>query len=200
MSSPEFDALRDHEYDGIKEYDNLPPGWWWSLWFGSVVFSLVYILYYHASVLGWTIEDKWGFARDSYYERMFGELGTLEGDAGTIVEMSGDERWMALGKGIFLANCAQCHKADGSGSTGPNLTDEHWINVKHVEDLYRVVSSGVAAKGMPEWSSRLGQNQRVLVAAYVSTLRARPVVGKAAEGEPIAPWVAPEGQPRSGAH
>ena len=190
MSSPEYEALRDHEYDGIKEYDNLPPGWWWSLLFGTVVFSVCYILWLHVSIFGASATERWADARDEYYERLFGELGTLDGDASTIIDMSKDERWMALGEGIYLANCAQCHKSDGSGSTGPNLTDEHWLNVEQVEDLYTIVSRGLAAKGMPEWTSRLGQNQRVLVSAYVSTLRDRPVSGKAPEGEVIPPWSA----------
>lgn len=27
----------------------------------------------------------------------------------------------------FLANCIACHKADGGGGIGPNLTDSYWI-------------------------------------------------------------------------
>ena len=28
---------------------------------------------------------------------------------------------------IFESNCVACHRADGGGSIGPNLTDENWI-------------------------------------------------------------------------
>jgi cytochrome c oxidase cbb3-type subunit 3 len=31
------------------------------------------------------------------------------------------------GKTIYTTNCAACHRADGGGQIGPNLTDEYWI-------------------------------------------------------------------------
>jgi cytochrome c oxidase cbb3-type subunit 3 len=30
-------------------------------------------------------------------------------------------------KTIYTTNCAACHRADGGGQIGPNLTDEYWI-------------------------------------------------------------------------
>jgi cytochrome c oxidase cbb3-type subunit 3 len=32
-----------------------------------------------------------------------------------------------LEKTIYTTNCAACHRADGGGQIGPNLTDEYWI-------------------------------------------------------------------------
>jgi cytochrome c oxidase cbb3-type subunit 3 len=34
---------------------------------------------------------------------------------------------LAAGKEIFTTNCAACHRADGGGQIGPNLTDDQWI-------------------------------------------------------------------------
>ena len=32
------------------------------------------------------------------------------------------------GKQVFTTNCVSCHRADGGGMIGPNLTDEFWIH------------------------------------------------------------------------
>ncbi|YBU89203.1 MAG: c-type cytochrome [Candidatus Walczuchella monophlebidarum] len=37
------------------------------------------------------------------------------------------------GKNLFKENCATCHEVDG---TGPNLTDDYWIN-KEEKSLYK---------------------------------------------------------------
>ncbi|MFN9977437.1 MAG: cbb3-type cytochrome c oxidase N-terminal domain-containing protein, partial [Phycisphaerae bacterium] len=37
------DHLSDHEYDGIREYDNPTPGWWHLIFIGSVFFSIMYV-------------------------------------------------------------------------------------------------------------------------------------------------------------
>jgi len=41
----EYDKLFDHDYDGIKEYDNPLPSWWTNLWVASFVFSVVSVAY-----------------------------------------------------------------------------------------------------------------------------------------------------------
>ena len=33
-------ALLDHEYDGIREYDNPTPGWWVMLFILTIIFSV----------------------------------------------------------------------------------------------------------------------------------------------------------------
>ncbi|MFA9290391.1 MAG: cytochrome c, partial [Solirubrobacteraceae bacterium] len=45
---------------------------------------------------------------------------------------------IAEGKELFAKNCATCHKENGAGGIGPNLTDDHWINIKQ-QDLYKNV-------------------------------------------------------------
>ena len=43
----QVDILRPHEPDGIQEYDNKLPLWLTGILYGSIVFSLLYISYYH---------------------------------------------------------------------------------------------------------------------------------------------------------
>ena len=43
------DHLSDHEYDGIREYDNPTPGWWHIIFIATAVFAFFYFVYYDAN-------------------------------------------------------------------------------------------------------------------------------------------------------
>lgn len=46
------DELMHHDYDGIQEYDNDLPGWWKNLFYLSIVFAFVYLMYFHVLGIG----------------------------------------------------------------------------------------------------------------------------------------------------
>lgn len=195
-SEPQLNAntggkLMDHEYDGIQEFDNPAPGWWHLILWGCVAFSVCYALFFHFSIFGSTISTRWADAQAAYFEEIFGEIGTLDRDEETILAMASDERWMTMAQSIYAVNCSACHGGDGSGGTGPNLTDDYYIHCDDLESLLATIDKGVVSKGMPEWGPRLGNNQLVLVSAYLAKLRTdgtKP--GKGPEGEQVAPWPA----------
>ena len=43
----EHDILLDHDYDGIKELDNVLPPWWVYLFYITIVFAFVYLIRFH---------------------------------------------------------------------------------------------------------------------------------------------------------
>lgn len=190
LSANEQNILTDHSYDGIQEFDNPLPGWWKFLFWVTILFSPVYYLYFHAGGDGRSIHDEYTRHMDKIFQLRFAGIGDLEADRETILKYTFDEpEWQAVGQVVFEMHCASCHKKDGSGGVGPNLTDDHWKNVKNIEDIAKIISEGAANGAMPAWQNRLShQNQVVLTAAYVAAMRANPVAGKAPEGEEIGPW------------
>ncbi|TWT96411.1 Cbb3-type cytochrome c oxidase subunit CcoP [Neorhodopirellula pilleata] len=179
----------DHAYDGIEEFDNPLPGWWKWLFVATIVFSPFYYLYYHGGTPGRSIEEGYGVALAANTRLQFEEIGELQPDATTLVNYMEKDNWMRVGKIVFQTHCVSCHGREGEGKVGPNLTDEHYKNVKTIEDIAHVVNNGAAAGAMPKWSNRLHPNEVVLVSSYVATMRGKMLEGpRGAEGNVIAPW------------
>lgn len=187
MTHSSHENLLDHEYDGIREFDNPTPWWWHLIFIVTVIFSVFYLAFFHMSEVSWTPQDRWEQAQTSEFRRIFGALGEMTPDEPTFIRMMDDAKMLAVAKSIFEANCAACHGRTGSGISGPNLTDHHWINVTSVPDIYNVITKGAANGAMPSWE-RLSQNERIILTAYVATLRDNPIPGRGAEGTVIPPW------------
>lgn len=181
--------MLEHDCDGIREYDNPMPSWWTALFWATAIFALPYFAYYHLGGVGEDLSTSYESEVGAFYETQAAKLGDLKPDDATILALSHDEKKMMAGRNMFKANCAVCHAPDGGGKTGPNLTDDQYINVREPKDIFRVVSEGVQAKGMPEWKRRFSEPQRVLLAAYVASLRGTaPASPREPQGERIAPW------------
>jgi cytochrome c oxidase cbb3-type subunit 3 len=179
----------DHDFDGIREFDNPTPGWWHALFILTVVFSVLYIAWYSLSPVALSLEQQWERAQVAEYKKIFGAIGNLKGDQETILKLRSDGKLMQVASGMFQSNCAACHAKDGGGVNGVNLTDDAFKNVKKVEDLFTIINVGAGGAAMPAWKDRLTENERVLLAAYVANLRGtKPAVAKAPEGEVIPPW------------
>lgn len=183
------DKIFDHEYDGIREYDNPMPRWWVLLFVLSIVFCFPYIVWYHFSP-GNTIEDALDAEIAAFAQQLLATYGELQPDAETLLRFMDDDVAMTGIAGLYKGKCAQCHLADGSGNVGPNLTDPAWINVREITDIATILDEGVVKKGMPAWGDKLTTTQLVLLSSYVARLSRTPVAGKAAEGTTIPAWPA----------
>jgi mono/diheme cytochrome c family protein len=47
VKKTEKDVLLDHNYDGIQELDNDLPPWWLWLFYATIIWSVIYLFYYH---------------------------------------------------------------------------------------------------------------------------------------------------------
>ena len=186
------DALKEHAYDGIQEFDNPLPGWWKWMFVGSIVFSVFYAMYFHIGAPGRTIIDKYDAELAANTRLQFKEIGELTPDGPTLVSYMHKEPWLKVGQVVYKTNCVSCHGRDGEGKVGPNLTDESFKNIRKIEDIARVISEGAGKGAMPAWSNRMHVNEIVLVSAYVASLRGQNKEGKAPDGVAIDPWPDPQ--------
>lgn len=184
--------LLDHEYDGIREYDNPTPGWWHALFFLFVGFSAFYLFVSVASPYYRTPIEGHEATKLAWTKKKFGEIGDLQPTAATIVryytddELAGD--WMPYAASLFKTNCVSCHAGQGEGSVGPNLTDDHYKNVVSITDIHDVLVNGAAGNAMPAWGNRFHPNELVLLSSYVASMRGQDIPGRVPEGEVIPPW------------
>jgi cytochrome c oxidase cbb3-type subunit 3 len=183
--------LTGHAYDGIQEYDNPLPGWWKWLFIGSIFFSLLYWPFFHFGAPGRSVAERFDVALAENMRLQFAEIGELQPNEATLVKMMNDSGWVKVGESVYRSNCASCHGIDGGGIVGPNLTDDHYKNVREITDILNVVQQGAAAGAMPAWKSRLQLNEQILVSSYVASLRgSTPGSAKGAEGNVIPAWPA----------
>lgn len=191
-------SLTDHNYDGIQEFDNPTPGWWWAIFAATMLFAPVYYLIYNLDPGATTVIDEWKQERNAAYTKMFAGVGDLQADNASFFKLMGDPKWMNMAESMFRGNCVSCHAANGEGNIGPNLTDDSFKNIKVMTDIFKVISNGANAGAMPAQSGRYTKNEMVLLSAYVASLRGKNLPGRAAEGEKIAPWpTAPSSTPTS---
>ncbi len=173
----------DHECDVIREYDNALPGWWTFLFWACILFSPLYIVYYHIGVgpsIYLELDDEMAAAA----EAQLAQLGPMPVDVSTILGVAADPKKLLIGRSMFRTNCSVCHAADGGGNAGPNLCDDTYINIRSPLDFFRVMHDGVVPKGMPAWSPRYNNTQLVVLAGYVASLRGgTPAAPKAAQGD-----------------
>jgi cytochrome c oxidase cbb3-type subunit 3 len=96
-----------------------------------------------------------------------------------------DKAGLDAGKAVFDKNCVVCHKAQGQGLVGPNLTDNFSIHGCRYIDITRVIANGVPEKGMISWRTQLTMDQILQVSSYLMTLRGtNPPDPKAPQGDP----------------
>ncbi len=178
------DTVMAHEYDGIREFDNRLPNWWmWIMW-GSIVFALAYWLVFHTLQLKPLPREKFETSMQKAQEEQLARAAAQGVDDEFLVLMSRTAAKVTEGREIFVKHCVACHLDQGQGLVGPNLTDGAWIHGCKPMDMLKLVTDGVAAKGMPAWQNQLGPSRVQAVVSYVLTIRNTNVPGKAPEGQP----------------
>ncbi|MGE3311341.1 MAG: cbb3-type cytochrome c oxidase N-terminal domain-containing protein [Limisphaerales bacterium] len=170
MNDPKDPLLLDHEADGIRELDNNLPRWWVWLFNLCIAFSIVYMVYYH--VLGSGNIQAAEYAREMEVgekikavavQRFEGSLASLQPLTDPVVVAQGQQTYKTL--------CAPCHRDDGGGLVGPNLTDNYWIHGSNFVDNLKVIWNGIPEKGMVTWKGVLQPEEIHKVASYIHTLR-----------------------------
>ena len=185
-------VMLDHNYDGIRELDNHLPPWWSWLFIITIVWSAFYLLAYHVFDALPLPEEEYRTEIALADEKKQARMASGDVIDEDTVEATTDAASLAKGKQIYNMNCAACHKEDGGGSIGPNLTDEYWIHGGSIKDIFTVVKYGVPEKGMISWQNQLSPEQMRDVSSYILTMQGtNPPGAKAPEGERYVPEAAP---------
>ena len=190
------DQTMGHSFDGIEEYDNPLPKWWFWLFVATLVFAVGYLVLYPGlgnwkgllpgyqnpaefadGQAGWTSAHEWEkeMARaDARFGPIFSRFAAMPIEA-----VAQDPQALKMGARLFASNCAVCHGSDAKGAYGfPNLTDRHWRWGGEPETIKASIMNGRHGV-MPGWSAVIGEQGVADVSAYVlSNLEGRSLPDK----------------------
>jgi cytochrome c oxidase cbb3-type subunit III len=180
-------VLREHEYDGIQEYDQKLPNWWLFTFYGTVVWFIVHwAVYYHTDVMkspqqrvkdGIVSVQK---AKDAELEKTLASLD----DSTLVHEWASKPEVVSAGEATFLTNCTACHGADLSATMqagavkvplpGLPLNDGQWKFGGKPMEIFKLInegsppdSTGYNGAKMQVWGQTLSPKQIAEVTAYL---------------------------------
>ena len=181
----EATIVLDHNYDGIKELDNHLPPWWKWLFYGTIAWSVVYLVVYH-------ITDSVPLQEQEYVNELaladeqLRKIRAAEPVAAideAALTYTADADLISKGASIYKNNCASCHKDKGEGSIGPNLTDEYWLHGGSIQNIFATIKNGVPEKGMIAWNAILKPEEIRDVSFFIMSLKgSNPPNAKAPQG------------------
>lgn len=182
----EADILLDHNYDGIRELDNHLPPWWKWLFYFTIGFAVVYLFVFNVfdalpSQLQ-EYENEVAYAQQEAIK--YKATAKVEDIDGKTVEATTDALALADGKQTFLNTCSTCHRKDGGGDIGPNLTDQYWLHGGSIKNIFKIVEYGVAGTNMIAWEGVISREKMRNVSSYILTLQgSNPPNPKKPEGD-----------------
>jgi cytochrome c oxidase cbb3-type subunit 3 len=167
----EYKIDTGHSYDGIRELDNIIPPWFTTAFLLTILFGVGYLYRYHiAKSAPMQIEEyqnEVALANLEHDEYLKTQASNI--DESNVAIMTGAD--LEAGKKTFVTLCAACHKVDGGGMVGPNLTDDYWIHGGSLQNIFTTVKYGVPDKGMISWKEQLNPQQMAQVSNYILTLK-----------------------------
>ncbi|WP_200627621.1 cytochrome-c oxidase, cbb3-type subunit III [Pseudomonas sp. LAM2023] len=177
QSNSTTDQTMGHSFDGIEEYDNPLPKWWFWLFVGTLVFSVGYLILYPGlgnwkGILpgyenGWTGANEWQkemAKADAKFGPIFAKYAAMP-----VEEVAKDPQALKMGSRLFASNCSVCHGSDAKGAYGfPNLTDNDWRWGGDAETIKATIMNGRHGV-MPAWAEVIGEQGVADVAAFVLT-------------------------------
>jgi cytochrome c oxidase cbb3-type subunit 3 len=187
----EFEDKVLHELDGIKEYDNPMPGWLMAIWWGSLIFSAAYLIFYALSFGEGTMEAEYRGATQqavSAVDAYFEANPLVPPSPADLLAGAANPAVLEVGRSRFTRTCASCHGEQAQGLIGPNLTDDRWIHGGTVEQIFQSVAKGWPAKGMPPWGRAVKPEELAALVSYVRSVQgSNPPNARAPEGERSVP-------------
>ena len=160
-----------HNYDGIRELDNKLPGWWLYGFYACILFAGIYLYRYHVAHSAPLSKeelqismDKAEIEKQEYLKKAGNSI-----DENT-VKLLTDPADLSEGKKVFTTICAACHRPDGGGLIGPNLTDDYWLHGGSINEIFKTIKYGWPDKGMQSWKDNYSPKQIAQIASYIKSI------------------------------
>lgn len=181
-------VLREHEYDGIQEYDQKLPNWWLVIFVAALVFFLGYWVAYYQFGLMQTDDQKIAAAMariEKAQKKALDEMLAKLNDEALVNEWAKDPARITAGRESYLINCTACHGQDlaaridvGGGQfvnlPGLSLKDGQWKYGAKPMDIFRLINSGTPPESpghnnakMEAWGLKLPPVQIAELTAYI---------------------------------
>lgn len=203
-----------HAWDGdLQEFNNPLPNWWLWGFYATVVFAVIYWVFFPAFPVGGSYTK--GVMNNITYKTADGTENTTHWNTRSLLmkdmqearemqrpyidkisqaaygQIAKDKDQSAFAystaKVLFADNCAACHQAGGAGVIGlyPNLADDAWLWGGSYENIEATIRNG--RKGaMPGFKASLGAQEIDNVAEYVLSLSGEKVnAANAAAGKTV---------------
>lgn len=189
-----------HAWDGdLQEFNNPLPNWWLWAFYGTVLFALIYWVFYPAWPVGRSYTtgilntisfvDSKGNQKTTHWntrslllkDLQQGKEAQLSQEyldkiaGASYMDILGDAEMMAftrsVAKGLFGDNCAPCHGAGGTGVVGlfPNLADDAWLWGGTTGEIETTIRNGRFGF-MPSFRETFDTQQLDDVASFVLSL------------------------------
>jgi len=167
----------DHVWDGdLRELNNPMPRWWLMMFYITIVYGLLYLVYYggfgdNKGISGWSSTQEYVEEladAEAKYGPIFSKFSSQ-----SIEDLSKDEAAKRVGQRLFVTYCSQCHGSDAGGARGfPNLTDNDWIWGGSSDEIRTSILHGRTGT-MPAWGGVIEKQKIGYLVEYVVSLSGR---------------------------
>ena len=136
----------DHA-DGIKEAGKEAPSYFYVLFFGLIIWGIIFMAYYLLS--GWSSDAE-------FQEKMAAHTGVPVQSQPAVAEPAAPQAMD--GNALYSSNCSGCHGDDATGGFGTDLTA---ANYQYGKDPAKIKESITAGRGgsMPGFSGQLSDSE-----------------------------------------
>ena len=137
--------LREHEYDGIQEFDQKLPNWWLFTFYGAIVFSVgMWFMYFTLGMipsdqeritLAMTTVNEWKDA-------ILAETVSTLTDAALVHEWATNTSKIQEGEAIYQQICIACHGPEMNAPTklALSLVDGEWKYGDRPMDIFNIIN------------------------------------------------------------
>lgn len=169
----EKDIQLDHNYDGIKELDNNLPPWWKYGFYVSIIWGVIYFIWFHAGGSGLSSAEQYdkeiAEAKKQIEEYQKKSSNMVDENTVTLLTDASD---IDAGKVNFEKTCFPCHGKLGEGTQiAPNLTDDYWIHGGGIKNIFKTIKYGVPEKGMKSWKDDFSPKQISQITSYIMSIK-----------------------------